>query len=395
MKVIVILSLLAIATASKIRSLRSDAEIIPGSYLIKLKDDVDPDVFIANHISMRRNNGEVVTLKETVTNVWSATIKGFAAKLDDSELSQLDLDDNIDYIEPDQVARIYQTLTQTNADWGISRHSSRSSISSPYSYRYDTTRGSNGRVYVIDTGIRITHNQFGGRAINGVNYVTGESATDLNGHGTHCAGTVGGTTYGVAKMATLVAVKVLSSSGSGTLANVISGIDWSASNAASNSGRVNVLSLSLGSSSSSTVNAAVARARNAGSVVAVAAGNSNANACNYSPAGEPLAFTVGSTAVNDARSSFSNFGTCVDIFAGGTSITSAWYTSDTATSTISGTSMACPQVAGLAAYTGTLRGTTSAATIESLLTSQAVTNQITNVGTGSPNRLANNELAGN
>lgn len=393
MKVIVILSLLAIASATKIRSLRSDAEIIPGSYLIRLKDDVDPDNFIARHVSMRRNNGEVVALKETVTNVWTATIKGFAAKLDDAELRELDNDPQIESIEPDQVVRITATVVQTGADWGIARHSSRGSISSPYTYRYDDTAGSNGRVYVIDTGIRTTHNQFGGRAISGVNYVTGESATDLNGHGTHCAGTVGGTTYGVAKRATLVAVKVLSSSGSGTLANVISGVDWSTSNANSNSARVNVLSLSLGSSASPTVNAAVARARNAGHVAAVAAGNSNANACNYSPAGEPLAFTVGSTAVNDARSSFSNFGSCVDIFAGGTSITSAWYTSDTATSTISGTSMACPQVAGLVAYTGTLIGSVNAATVEARVIALTVRNAISNPGTGSPNYLANNELA--
>jgi subtilisin family serine protease len=392
MKIIVILSLLTIASA-KILSLRSDAEIIPGSYLIKLKDDVDPDIFIANHVSMRKNNGEVVALKDEVTNVWTATIKGFAAKLDDAELKQLDVDPEVDYIEPDQIVRIAATVVQNNADWGIARHSSRNTISSPYTYRYDDSAGSNARVYVIDTGIRTTHNQFGGRAISGVNYVTGESATDLNGHGTHCAGTVGGTTYGVAKLATLVAVKVLSSSGSGTLANVISGIDWSTSNANSNSGRVNVLSLSLGSSSSSTVNAAVARARAAGHVVAVAAGNSNANACNYSPAGEPTAFTVGSTAVSDARSSFSNFGSCVDIFAGGTSITSAYYTSDTATAVLSGTSMACPQVAGLAAYTGTLIGSTSAATIEARLLALARSGQITNVGTGSPNLLAQNELS--
>jgi len=391
MKVIVILSLLTIAAATKIRTLRSDAEIIPGSYLITLKDDVNPDNFIAKHVSIRRNNGEVVELKDSITHVWEATIKGFAAKLDDSELSQLDADPEVEAIEPDQIVRIAATVVQNNADWGIARHSSVAAISSPYTYRYDDTAGSGARVYVVDTGIRTTHNQFGGRAIWGTSFITGETNTDLNGHGTHCAGTVGGTTYGVAKLATLIAVKVLNSAGSGTLAGVISGIDWVTSNRPTNV--FNVISLSLGSSSSATVNAAAARARTAGIFVAAAAGNSNANACNYSPAGEPSIFTIGSTANNDARSSFSNFGTCVDIFAGGTSITSAYHSSDTATAVLSGTSMACPQVAGLAAYTAVRQGTTAVATVESLLLSRAASGRITNVGTGSPNLLSNNELA--
>jgi subtilisin family serine protease len=391
MKVIVILSLLAIAAATKIRTLRSDAEIVPGSYLIKLKDDVNPDNFIAKHVSIRRSNGEVVALKDSVTNVWEATIKGFAAKLDDSELSQLDSDPQVESIEPNQVVRIAATVVQNNADWGIARHSSRGAVSSPYTYRYDDSAGSTSRVYVIDTGIRTTHQQFGGRAVWGASFISGETNTDLNGHGTHCAGTVGGTTYGVAKLATLVAVKVLNSGGSGTLAGVISGVDWATSDAA-NRGVFTVQSLSLGASSSPTVNQAVARARTAGNFVAVAAGNSNANACNYSPAGELSVFTVGSTANNDARSSFSNFGTCVDIFAGGTSITSAYHSSDTATAVLSGTSMACPQVAGLAAYTATREGTTNVATVENLLTTRSVA-AVSNPGTGSPNRLAQNELA--
>ena len=211
----------------------------------------------------------------------------------------------------------------------------------------------------------------------------GNGTNDCNGHGTHVAGTTGGTTYGVAKQVTLHAVRVLSCSGSGSNAGVIAGVDWVTQNHV----KPAVANMSLGGGVSSALDQAVANSISAGVSYAIAAGNSNANACNSSPARVPSAVTVGSTTSTDARSSFSNFGTCLDIFAPGSSITSAWSTSDTATNTISGTSMATPHVAGaLALYLQTNPGA-SAATATAALIANSTPNKVTNPGSGSPNRL--------
>ena len=201
---------------------------------------------------------------------------------------------------------------------------------------------------MIDTGIRASHQEFAGRIGNGFTAITdGQGTNDCNGHGTHVAGTTGGTTYGVAKQVTLHPVRVLSCSGSGSNSGVIAGVDWVTANHV----KPAVANMSLGGGVSTALDNAVQNSIAAGVSYAVAAGNSNANACNYSPARAANAVTVGSTTSSDARSSFSNFGTCVDLFAPGSSITSAWYTSNTATNTISGTSMASPHVAGaLALY---------------------------------------------
>ncbi len=210
------------------------------------------------------------------------------------------------------------------------------------------------RAYIIDTGIRFSHNEFGGRATSGFDAVDGGSADDCNGHGTHVAGTVGGATYGVAKSVRLVGVRVLNCQGSGTNAQVVGGIDWVTANAESNPSVPAVANMSLGGGANSSIDTAVNNSINAGVTYAIAAGNGNAlgqrqNACNYSPARVPNAITVGATQNNDAAASFSNYGTCVDILAPGVNITSSWSTSNTATNTISGTSMATPHVAGAAA----------------------------------------------
>lgn len=180
------------------------------------------------------------------------------------------------------------------------------------------------------------------------NYSTNSSCP---GHGTHCAGTIGGSTYGVAKKASLIAVKVLDASGSGTNSGVISGIQWASSDASSKGiSKKAVASMSLGGSKSTAVNSAVASAVGTGMTFVVAAGNDNANAANYSPASEASAITVGATTSANARASYSNYGSVLDIFAPGSSILSSWIGSTTATNTISGTSMATPHVAGAAAY---------------------------------------------
>ena len=239
--------------------------------------------------------------------------------------------------------------------------------------------------YVIDTGIRRRTRSSAGRATGGgftaIN--DGRGTDDCNGHGTHVAGTIGGSTYGVAKGVRLHAVRVLSCSGSGSNSGVIAGVNWVANNRVLPA----VANMSLGGGASSALDSAVNGAINRSVTFAVAAGNSNANACNSSPARVPAAITVGSTTSTDARSSFSNFGTCVDIFAPGSGITSAWASSNTATNTISGTSMASPHAAGVAALYLATHTTASPSTVRNAIVNNATLNVLTSLGSGSPNRL--------
>jgi len=390
---VALLCSLTIANAV-ILKLGPQSEVIEGSYIVKLKDNINPDTFIAAK-TLRRNNGRFVALKSDVKSVYTTVIKGFAAQLDESELNELNSMSEVEYIEPDQVMSISATVEQSNADWGLARHSSKGTLSgSSYTYRYDSSGGGNARVYVIDTGILVTHNEFGGRAITGANFITGETNTDLNGHGTHCAGTVGSATYGVAKNATLIGVKVLSASGSGSTAGVISGIEWAANDANNYLNQVSVISLSLGGGYSAASNAAVAGAVQSRTAAAVAAGNSGANACNYSPASEPSAITVVASNLQDQATSWTNFGTCTDIIAPGNAILSTYIGSNTATATLSGTSMATPHVAGLLAYIGTLEGIVrDPERLEARLKALALPNAIPNAPTGTPNLLAQNELS--
>ena len=221
-------------------------------------------------------------------------------------------------------------------------------------YTYNQN-GEGVKVFVLDTGVRCRHNEFGGRCTPGWSVENSNSACDPSdftcaedndGHGTHCAGTIAGTTYGVAKGAEIVAVQVLDDTGSGSWAGIIAGMDWVSNQKANQPSIPMVASMSLGGGTSSSIDTAVRNLHNAGVVVSVAAGNDDDDACNYSPARAPVAVTVGSTTKQDARSGFSNYGSCVDIYGPGSSITSAWKSSNTASNTISGTSMACPHVSG-------------------------------------------------
>ncbi|HEX6873451.1 MAG TPA: proprotein convertase P-domain-containing protein, partial [Micromonosporaceae bacterium] len=245
--------------------------------------------------------------------------------------------------------------------------------------------GSGVRAYIIDTGIRFSHSDFGGRAVSGFDAIDGGTADDCNGHGTHVSGTVGGNSYGVAKTVTLVGVRVLDCAGSGTYAQVISGIDWVTGD--HGAGQPAVANMSLGGGFDQATNDAVTNSIADGVTYAIAAGNSSADACSYSPASTPNAITVGATESTDARASYSNFGTCLDIFGPGSSITSAWNTSDTATNTISGTSMATPHVAGAAALVLAASPTYTPQQVRDKLVADATPNVVTNPGTGSPNLL--------
>ncbi|ULR49578.1 S8 family peptidase [Streptomyces deccanensis] len=317
----------------------------------------------------------------TVKRTFKSALNGYSAKLSATEAKRLAADPAVASVEQDQVFTV--DATQTNAPWGLDR-SDQASLPLSGTYTYPDSAGSGVTAYVIDTGVRISHAQFGGRAVNGYDAVDGDSvAQDGNGHGTHVASTIAGSTYGIAKKAKIVAVRVLNNAGSGTTAGVVAGIDWVTANHSGPS----VANMSLGGGASTAIDTAVRNSISSGVTYAVAAGNSSANASSYSPARVTEAITVGATTNTDARASYSNFGSVLDIFAPGSSITAGWYTSDTATNTISGTSMATPHVAGAAAVY--LAGHTSAtpAQVASALTAGAVTGKVTSPGTGSPNRL--------
>lgn len=279
----------------------------------------------------------------TVTHVYAHALTGFAATLTDSLLTLLRGDARIQSIELDRAVRISDTQSPTPS-WGQDRVDQRN-LPLDSSYTYGAS-GSGVDVYVVDTGILTTHPDFGGRAVSGTDTVDNDGdANDCNGHGTHVSGTIGGTSYGLAKAARLIGVRVLDCNGSGATSGVIAGLDWIVAN--HQQGRPAAANMSLGGGASTALDAAVDRVIADGVTMAVAAGNENTDACTKSPARVPNALTVAASDRNDARASFSNRGTCVDLFAPGVAITSAWL--DNGTNTISGTSMATPHVAGAAA----------------------------------------------
>jgi subtilisin family serine protease len=347
-------------------------QLVPGEYIVVLNDGAD----------VGEGSRRATAAGGQVVAQWANALRGYAVRGGPSLILSLRADPNVRFVE--QVQEYTTQTTQTGATWGLDRIDQRS-LPLSGSYTYGNT-GTGVTAYIIDTGIRLTHNEFGGRASFGANYAGGPN-DDCNGHGTHVAGTVGGKTYGVAKGVKLVAVKVLGCSGSGSTTGVVSGINWVAAEAAKPAVGAAVANMSLGGGKSSSIETAVNNAVSSGVAFAVAAGNSNANACNYSPAGAGNAITVGATTSSDARASYSNFGTCLDIFAPGSSITSAWKNNDSQTKTISGTSMASPHVAGVAAlYLQSYPGA-SGLDVRNALVSAATTGVVTSLGSGSPNRL--------
>lgn len=346
---------------------------IPGRYIVVFQPGMAGKAVEAAAQGLVRAGG-------TVHFSYSAALQGFAASLPEEALQGLRNNPNVAYIEADQVITL--EATQSPATWGLDRIDQRNlPLNNSYTYNY-TGNGVN--AYIIDTGILITHSEFGGRASVAYDAIgDGRNGIDCNGHGTHVAGTVGGSTYGVAKQVKLYAVRVLDCSGSGTTSGVIAGVDWVTQHAV----KPAVANMSLGGGTSTSLDTAVRNSILSGVTYAIAAGNSNRDACKFSPARVSEALTVGATTSTDSRASYSNYGSCLDLFAPGSSITSAWYTSTTAINTISGTSMATPHVAGVAALYLQANPTASPAQVASAIKGAATPNVVINAGRNSPNLL--------
>jgi subtilisin family serine protease len=347
-----------------------DGQPIAGSYIVVLKDAPG----LARAAEVARGLGVSALRHE-----YNSALKGFAANMSDADAARIARDPRVDFVEQDQIVSI--NTMQSGATWGLDRIDQRN-MPLNGSYSYNNT-GSGVTAYIIDTGIMFSHGEFGGRAVTGFDAVDGGSADDCHGHGTHVAGTVGGSTYGVAKNVRLVGVRVLNCNGSGSTAGVIAGIDYVTG--AHSAGAPAVANMSLGGGISSALDNAVANSIADGVTYAIAAGNSNRDACQFSPARVSAAITVGATTSSDSRASYSNYGKCLDLFAPGSSITSAW--NNGSTNTISGTSMATPHVAGVVALY--LQGNPSAspAVVRNELVNNATSGKIPNEGRQSPDKL--------
>ncbi len=352
-----------------------EAKAIPGRYIIVFRPgSAGHDVSAAA--------GAAAHLGGKIHYTYSDALQGFAASLPEAALQGLRHNPNIEFIEVDQTVSLDIETAQSVSTWNLDRIDQRYlPLDGFYGY---TSTGTGVTAYIIDTGIRISHTEFTGRASVGYDAINdGRNGNDCNGHGTHVAGTVGGFNYGVAKNVSLVAVRVLDCAGSGTISGVIAGVDWVTRNKAP----LSVANMSLGGGASTALDNAVKTSISNGITYAIAAGNSNKDACKASPARVPAAITVGATTSTDARASYSNYGACLDLFAPGSFVTSAWNTSDTATNTISGTSMATPNVTGVAALYLQDNYTATPASVAAALTGTATAGAVKNAGRNSPNRL--------
>jgi len=368
---------------------------IPDHYIVVLSDGVDPSV-VANRYGT------------SPSHVYTSALNGFAAPLSRGQLQQLLRDDDVEYVDEDGVVQMVHdvpdlqdltgTLVQPGAPWNLDRLDQNWGSGLDGNYNY-TDRGAGVNVYVVDTGIHVTHNEFDGAAANRAKAgasgfdALGGNGLDCNGHGTHVSGTIGGTTYGVAKAVKLYSVRVLDCGGSGTWANFIAAAEWITSNHI----KPAVALAPLGGPFTQSVNDAVTKSTSWGVTWVTVAGASNSDACNFSPASTPVAITVGAVDMNNARASFSNFGPCVDLFAPGINVTSAWYTNDSATLTISGSASASAHVAGLAALYLNANKAAAPGQVTDAIEDSAVQGVITGLPGGTPNLLAhkiNGVLAG-
>ncbi|WP_284089047.1 S8 family peptidase [Acinetobacter pittii] len=364
------------ATTNSVLGSSEAKGIIKNQYIVILNKDVGSSNEFAQGIA-KQHGGKVL-------QTYDAVLKGFAIYLPDvagtAFIEAMKKNPKVVSIENDTIMKIDAT-TQSNPDWGLDRIDQRNlPLDSAYSY---LQTGSGTTAYIVDTGILSTHQQFSGRVLSGYTAISdGNGISDCHGHGTHVAGTVGGSTYGVAKNVSLVPIRILGCDGSGASSNVIAGLDWILKNGK----KPAVVNMSLGGEANTSLDSAVENLFNNGYVMVVAAGNSNTDACSSSPARVSKAITVAATDSTDTRASYSNYGSCVDIFAPGSQINSSWIGSNTATKVLNGTSMATPHVAGVVAEMLQSTPTATPQTISTNLLNQASSNVVKNPS-GSPNRL--------
>ncbi|MFJ8042432.1 S8 family peptidase [Kitasatospora sp. NPDC096147] len=349
--------------------------VIEGSYIVTFADSVGSTEVASRAQQLAGRHGG------STTQLYTAALNGFAVKLSPAAARRLAAEPGVRRVEADGLAHV--TGTQSNPpSWGLDRID-QTALPLDKSYTYPST-ASNVTAYVIDTGVRLTHQDFGGRAVSGYDFVDNDSnASDCQGHGTHVAGTVGGSSYGVAKGVKLVSVRVLDCQGSAPWSTVIKGVDWVTANAA----KPAVANMSIGGDTDQTLNDAVAKSIASGVTYAVAAGNSSKDACTSSPASLGAAITVGATDSSDSRASYSNYGTCLDLFAPGSAIVSASNSGDSASTSMNGTSMASPHTAGAAALLLAANPSWTPQQVRDQLVADATTGKVTNAGSGSPNRL--------
>ncbi|KAH6999385.1 peptidase S8/S53 domain-containing protein [Ilyonectria destructans] len=378
--------------------------VVPDKYIVTYKTGTDATER-KNHENGITKKAKKKNKKGVVDTIDVGGLHAYVVEIPPSEVKDITNSNLIEYIEKDSITNVTAVaaerpdkraaVSQLNAPWGLARISHKlggNSGSHESNYYYDSTAGAGVRVYIIDTGIRTTHVEFEGRAVWGANFISGSPNTDEYGHGTHVAGTVAGKTFGVAKRATVVAVKVLDKTGSGTMSGAILGINWAVNNAKSlGIAKKAVINMSLGGAYTASVNAAVKAATDAGLTVVVSAGNSNDDSSFYSPASAPSAITVGAVEGTNYRAWFSNYGSLVDIFAPGVSTLSSYYLSDTSSRYFAGTSMASPHVAGLAAYFIAKEGLSGSVAVTNRILGAAVIGVVADP-VGSANRVAYNGL---
>jgi serine protease len=382
--------LMSVSAAASAGDFLTARDPIKGQYIVVLKE---------NAARLAGESGRTARVSVVAKGIATAhqakllrsyehVLRGFVVQADDKTLAKLIADPRVAYVEEDGIVSGNQFVPpQPNPTWGLDRIDQRAlPLSNSYASEYT---GAGVRAYVIDSGLRTSHTQFTGRVGAGFTAINdGRGVVDCHGHGTHVAGTLGGTTSGVAKGVTIIPVRVLDCTNNGATSGLIAGYDWVRANHI----KPAVANISIQSSASSSIDTALANLVNAGVTVVVCAGNYNQNACNFSPARAPGAITVGSSDSNDSRSSFSNFGTCVDLFAPGGNITSAWYTGDSDVNTISGTSMAAPHVAGVAALYLQANPSANPTAVVNAIQSKSTIGVITNAGAGSPNQLLQSRL---
>jgi len=355
------------------------------NYIIRFADNATEDD-VTRLVSLK--NGKIIPDRR-----FTRAFNGAVVELTPKAANELCLlnDASLQWVEEDQaisvdpiIASVHSMTTTAANSWGLDRIDQRLGTNGTYSY---ITTGAGVDIYIVDTGVLATHDQFGQRVLPGFStIIDGLGTSDCNGHGTHVAGTAAGATLGVAPLANIIPIRVLDCNGAGTTSSVIAGIEWAIGHHTTTAA---VMNLSLGAGKSDSLNAAIDRAFLDGITVVAAAGNSNVDACTVSPASNVnSALTVGATTTTDARATYSNFGACLDLFAPGSGITSAWHLSSTATNTISGTSMAAPHVAGLAARYLSAAPTAFPSQVMDAIKNDATPNVVTNAGTLSPNRLA-------